>query len=187
MREKILNLLGKGLTPTLVATAVGCEVSYISQLLAEEDFAMQVAQLRCMNLEAATLRDEKWDSLEDQLLAKLEDVMPFMLKPRDILDALTRVNQAKRRGATSIAQPQIAQTTIVNLQLPMVALSRFQALVNNQNEVVQVGDRPLINMPATTLMKSLEDRRAASESSSVPKIAVSSKQAARSVITEDSV
>ena len=74
MRDKILKLLGQGLTPQLVATAVGCEPSYVSQLLSEEAFALEVAQARCANLEEATDRDKKYDKLEDAFLQKLEAI-----------------------------------------------------------------------------------------------------------------
>lgn len=185
MKEKILKLLGAGIPPGLVATTVGCEPSYVSQLLGDEEFALSVAQLRCAQLEAATERDGKYDSLEDKLLEKLEDVLPFMVKPRDILDALTRINAAKRRGAQPVSGAENTKQTIINLTLPQTVVHNY--ITNQQGEVIEVGQRPLVNMPATDLMKSLEDRRALDEQSSRPQIKLGIKEAQRSVYTEDSV
>lgn len=192
MKDKILKLLGNGITSEVVARTVGCDPSYIAQLMADEDFAMQVAAMRCQNLEAATSRDSKYDAIEDQLQQKLEDLLPLMMKPRDILDALTRVNAAKRRGANPLTNTDIqGKQTIINLQLPAITLQHFS--INSDGEVIEVGKRALVNVPAQALMKSLENRRALDDQSSklekpksdLPRI--SSKQAARAVINEESV
>jgi hypothetical protein len=185
MEDKILKLLGSGISPGVVATTVGCDPSYVSQLLGREDFALKVAEMRCATLEAATTRDNKYDSIEDRLLEKLEDVLPFMMKPRDILDALTKVNAAKRRGAQPLTTVDTSKQVIINLSLPVQIVKNF--VQNKQGEVIEVGDRQLINMPAADLMKSLEQRRALDEQSSAPQIKLSSEQSKRSVFTEDSV
>lgn len=197
MKDKILKLLGQGLSPGVVASAVGCDASYISQLMTEDDFALEVAKLRCENLEEASTRDKKYDSIEDRLLEKLENVLPFMLKPRDILDAISRINAAKRRGANPLTNTDLHQkTTIINLQLPAITLQHFT--LNERHEVIEVGKRALVNMPASALMKSLEERSATSNASQktneLPDLSkqpeplkLSTKQAARAVLSEDSV
>lgn len=190
MRDQILKLLGNGLSPTLVATTVGCTPAYISQLMQEDEFALEVAKRRCANFEQAADRDAKYDKLEDALLSKLEDILHLMMKPRDILDALTRINAAKRRGTVAVPNADDVKTTIINLHLPSIALQAFQ--LNGQSEVVQVGERELVNMPAGALMKSLEERSAKDaslpsprEKTQLPKLDF--KQTERAVITPDSV
>jgi hypothetical protein len=186
MREKILNLLGHGHPPQVVALAVGCEPSYVSQLMSEDQFALEVAKLRCGNLEELTTRDAKYDSLEDRLLEKLDDLLPFMMKPRDVLDALTRINAAKRRGVAPVLDLAATKTTIIALQLPQVIHQHFS--INGQGEVMEVGDRALVNMPAALLMKSLEARSLENAEKEQPRIPnLSSKQAERAVITVDSI
>src|SRR5882672_10943954 len=80
-RERVLKLLGQGVEQEVVATAVGVSPSYISQLLADPEFASAVAELRLLNLEAASDRDSKYEALEDKLLKKLDETADYMTKP----------------------------------------------------------------------------------------------------------
>lgn len=182
MKDRILKMLGNGLSASVVAQAVGCDPSYISQLMQDEVFALEVAKLRCMEVEEEIARDNKYDQLEDLLLEKLENILPMLMRPRDILEALTRVNAAKRRATVGQPQDLGQKTTIVQLILPQVAISKFQ--LNSQGEVIEVGNRPLINLPAAELLKSLENG-----GDNAPKtlLGPSIKKGAGTVLTEDSV
>lgn len=185
LQDKILKLLGSGLAPAVVATTVGCEPSYISQLLASESFALEVAKLRCADIEEDLARDNKYDQLEDKLLEKLNNVLVFMVRPRDILQAIQVINNAKRRSLGSNQSPNEGKTVHVHLSLPVSVIQQFQ--LNKENEVISVEGRVLANMPAATLMKSLEDKRAQNEQKSMPTLKLSSKQAERAIITPDQV
>lgn len=184
-KEQVKKLLGNGLTPGLVATTVGCDPSYISQLMADETFALEVAKIRVESYESAIGRDQKYDSLEDRLIKKLEDILPLMVRPRDVLDALTRINAMKRRGTMIAPTGDEIKTQIIQLHMPLTILQQFA--LNGASEVVQVGDRNLTNLPAATLMKSLEEKESenASQTQPIPRLSV--KQAERSIITEDSI
>lgn len=184
MKDRILNLLGQGIAPVIVAQTVGCNPSYISQLLQEEEFALAVAKLRCEGIEKEVNRDNKYDALEDKLLEKLENVLPFMLKPRDILDALTRINAAKRRATVGVSETGTGKTTIINLTLPTIVVQKYQT--NQNNEVIDVSGRALINLPPQTLLKSLENLEA-KDATPPPLPKLSSEQVKRAAITEDSV
>lgn len=151
MKDRLIALLGNGVAPSAAAAAVGCDPSYVSQLLKAPDFAAKVAELRSASLMAATERDGKWDSLEDKLLAKLEDLLPFMLRPMEVVKALTAVNAAKRRGAGQEQSQQV--TNVVVLQLPPVVRQRFQ--LNAAKEVIEVDGRTLLTMDGSQLLKGL--------------------------------
>lgn len=159
-QDRVIQLLGSGLSAEVVATAVGCEPSYISQLLADDEFAKKVSELRIQNLQAATKRDNKWDEIEDKLLDKLKDSVEYIMKPREILAALATVNSAKRRGATAQESLTI-NNTVVNLTLPQKAVHNF--VVSQTNQVIAVNDQSLLTMPSMNVKsllqqaKSLED------------------------------
>lgn len=153
---KILEMLGNGLSPEVTASALGLSPSYISQLLAQEDFATQVTGLRFANLQAATSRDREYDSLEDALLAKMKDLVPMMYKPMEIVRALTVINAAKRRGASAPENTVINQT-IVQLTLPTLLTNRF--IKNEANQVIATGEQELITIPASQLSNKLEGLR----------------------------
>lgn len=155
-QDKIKELLGQGLANEVVAAAVGCTPSYISQLLADDAFASDVMQMRVENLARHNRKDNKLDQIEEQLIDHLaEDVTSRRIyKPHDVLKAFAVINAAKRRGAsnTSGANPQGG---IVNLTMPTVVIQQF--VTNAQKEVVAVGDKSLNTITPERLLGMLKD------------------------------
>jgi len=149
-KERMLKLLGNGLQPLVVANTLGCDPSYVSQALMDEDFKGRVLALRMENLNAATTRDKLIDKIEDKLLDKLNDTVEYLIKPREILGAFNIVNAAKRRGA-QVQGDVLIQNNIVSITLPPAAQEKF--ITNGQGEVVQVGARTTITMPFQKLLK----------------------------------
>lgn len=152
---RILELLGNGLAPEVVAAAAGVTASFISQLLSTEDFAAQVTELRFANLQDATTRDKRYDSLEDKVLDKLEESIDMCYyKPMELIRVLGIVNGAKRRGASAPEHTAI-NNTIVNLVMPVQIMQRFTTDANNQVVEVQSGieTQTLVTMPSSMLLK----------------------------------
>lgn len=145
---RILNFLGNGFEPARVASAVGCEPSYISQLLSDQDFADQVQARRLDALQAATERDDRLNGLEDTLITRTEALIsqPFAFtKPMEAIRALHMVNGLKRRGAgADQVGGNVTNNTVVTLVLPEVTMGKFTVDINNQ--VVQAGNQTLVTM-----------------------------------------
>lgn len=152
--ERILSLLGQGLSETTVASAVGVTVARISQMLSDEQFRERVAELRYNNLAAATGRDNKYDSIEDSLLVKLEASMGMMFRPMEILKALQIVNTAKRRGQGT-PEHMMTAATVIQLQIPTKVVNNFLMSANRQ--VVSAGDQELVTMQSSRLLQQLKD------------------------------
>lgn len=151
-RSQIRDLLGSGLSNELVASAVGCTPSYISQLMSEQDFADEVIALRAAFLQGNTRRDRGIDKIEEGLIERLEELMPALYKPNDVLRAFAVLNAAKRRGmagqtAVSASQP------IVQLQIPVVVVQKF--VVSKDSEVIEVSGQTLVTKPSHQLLKEL--------------------------------
>lgn len=156
--SRALELLGQGIGPEQTASAVGLSVSRISQLLSDPEFASQVADRRFKNLSKHNERDLKYDNMEDLLLKKLENCLPFMLKPMEIVAALTKINAAKRRGASapdSITQQQ----TVVQLVMPVQIVNKFKLDANRQ--VLEAGEQTLITAQSSHLQDMLKQRKEA--------------------------
>ena len=158
--SRALTLLGQGVGPEMVASALGVSVSRISQLLSDPNFASEVASLRFTNLSKHAERDSKYDSLEDQLLDKMRDLLPMMYKPLEILRAIQTINAAKRRGS-STPEAIIGQKTVVSLVMPTQITQIFAAqntalTVNTQNQVVKVGDTDLVTVQSMRMDSLLE-------------------------------
>ena len=201
MKDRIQKLLGSGLSPALVSSVVGCDPSFISQLLSEPDFALSVAEMRVRDIEVLRARDTKYDSLEDAFLERLENLLPMMLKPRDVLSALQVINAAKRRASEFIT-PQTPTTVnnIVLLQLPTKTVSSFE--LNTKNEIISIDSNALVAMPTSLLMKEVsalpllpseEKGKNVNTPPATPSTPVSSEKEKRlcapisSIITEDSI
>lgn len=155
-KQQIKDLLGNGLTITVVANAVGCDASYISQLLSDDVFAAEVSEKRTKALTADTIRDTTIDGIEDRLLSKLSEVVDdgAFVRPRDLLSAVAIVNKLNRRGKP-IHQGINPGTinNIVNISLPPQVQRRFAT--NTVNEVIEVEGRTLVTMTAHQLLKNL--------------------------------
>ena len=82
---RIKKLLGNGLPSSAVAEAVGVDPSFVSQLLADEDFKREVLTAKAARAEQALERDARWDRIEDKVLEKAEQMLPLISRPRDLI------------------------------------------------------------------------------------------------------
>jgi hypothetical protein len=165
--ERALQLLGSGLGPEIVASAVGVTASRISQLLSDPEFAAEVATLRFQSLQSHNERDNKYDTLEDALLAQLKNCLPLMHKPLEIVRAIGVINSAKRRGAS--APEQIThQNTVLNLVIPIALIQKFTTNINNQ--VIHAGEQTLETIQSGTLLDSAKKKGSQNESINSPRI-----------------
>lgn len=156
-KEKALELLGAGLENVVVANALGVSESMVSQWLSDDTFANEVQKLKLQNLTEATSRDRKWNTLEDQLLDKLEKLLPFIVNPGVVLQALKTVNAAVRRGSPRELGAQ-AQSTHVHLHMPQLLAAKF--VVNQVNQVIEVDGRSVATMPANAVVQEMNRRKA---------------------------
>lgn len=146
---RALELLGKGLPPGVVASALGVDPSRITQLLADTEFSSKVVEKKFESLSKHTTRDLAIDKLEDDLLGKLKDTLPFMTRPMEILKSFSVINAAKRR--TLGMSPEVSQAqTIVTLNIPSIIIQKFTQNVNNQ--VTQVGQQSLVTIQSSTML-----------------------------------
>jgi hypothetical protein len=152
--ERALALLGSGVSPTLVASACGVDISRISQLASDPEFANKVASLRYENLSKHNLRDSKLDSLEDRLIEKLEGTIDYVMNPEKITRMLLSVNSMKRRGS-SAPEAVIATKETVKLTMPVALLQQFNQniQVNLNNQVVRSGDQELVTIQSSNMHK----------------------------------
>lgn len=155
--ERALTLLGQGLGPEVVASAVGVTVSRISQLLSTPEFSAQVADLRYKNLSKHNERDNAYDRMEDTLLQKLQDLLPFMVRPMEVLKAIQVINAAKRRGS-SAPESITNQQTVVQLVMPTQIINRYT--LNSNNQVITAGQQDLVTVQSSSLPALLAARKA---------------------------
>ena len=152
---QIEELLGSGLSNEVVAAAVGCDPSYITQLLSDEDFHNAVVQRRTKNLQRFSERDLKLDTIEDFIVEKIESALPMMYKPNELLRAFQILNAAKRRGPQSGASSTMTNQTVVNIRLPEAIRQKY--VVNGNGEVIGVDDQTLVTMSSRNVLENLRN------------------------------
>lgn len=151
--DRALSLLGQGCGPELVASAIGVSVSRISQLLSTPEFATKVAELRFASLARHNERDQRADRIEDMLLEKLENVIPYITDPMKLVAAYTRINAAKRRGSSS-PEAITSQTQVVSLNIPSVIVNQYNRQdiqVNINNQVIKAGNQDLVTVQSANM------------------------------------
>ena len=146
--SRALALLGAGIAAETVASALGVTPARISQLLSDEEFARQVTELKFHNLQKHNVRDSTYDTIEDSLLEKFQEMMPLLVRPMEILKAMHVINGAKRRGQ-STPDAIHTQQTIVQLNMPVQVIAKFAKDVNNQ--VIEAGEQTLLTIPSSKL------------------------------------
>lgn len=157
MKDKIKQLLGLGIEAKVVSSAVGCAESYVSQLMSDETFAAEVQELRALNLSESAERDSKWNKIETSLLGKLEEICEqgFLSgDPFKLARILAIVNAAKRRAIPQELSANTARPIVV-LTIPVAIAAKF--VVNGRNQVVEIEGRTVATLPASGVMKKLEE------------------------------
>lgn len=154
-QQQVKELLGNGLSVGVVASAVGCTDSYITQLLSDEEFAAEVSRLRIISLAGDKKRDLNIDVIEDRLITKLGNAVEegAFYKPHDLLRAFSVLNNAKRRASIGSSGDFNQHNTVININIPTPIAKKFT--INQQGEVLQVDDQTLVTMPTGQLLKSL--------------------------------
>lgn len=154
--ERIKKLLVHIPDHTRVAHLAGVDVSYISQLMADEVFKESVLAERIMAGEAKVRMDDSADSMEQLLLDKLKRALPMMVKPMEIVRAYEVLNKAKRKVDTGTLGSSQEGGTVLSLRIPKHTALRFR--VDSRGEVIEVEGRPLVTMPSTGLLKLMGER-----------------------------
>lgn len=158
IRDRIQTMMSSGLEPAVIARAVGCEPSYISQLMEDEGFREAVQAARIVNLTDATERDKRLSRLEDSAIERLEATIPMVMKPMDAAKILQIVNNTKRRGAELSGGNATSGAPVVQLMLPEAA--RVQFTFNSSNQIIDVEGRSMAPLPTTRLVQMAAERRA---------------------------
>lgn len=154
--DRAATLLGSGIKPEVVAASLGVSPARISQLLSDENFSARVAELRYQNLAKHNQRDDAADKIEDRILEQLEEAIPLIHRPMELVRAYQIVNAAKRRGA-STPEAIVEKQSIVQLVVPVQIINKFQ--VNAQGQAVTVGEQDLLTIQSGALDNLVKEKR----------------------------
>lgn len=157
MKDRIIEMLGHGVSAVQVAQAVGCDESYISQLLSSPEIFEAVSLAKAKHFSAYVEQDNFLDDAEKNALEKVATLIPFITRPSDAVRVYGVLNAAKRR-TTDAATHANAVAATVSLDLPEASRVRFTITADKQ--VIEIEGRSMATMPARTLAARLEQRNA---------------------------
>lgn len=155
IRDSALTLLSQNVTPSSVAATLGVTESYVSQLMAQEDFASELS-LKKQELAAEDQEhDNALDRTEARYLQILEQKAPFANIAQATI-AFRALNAARRRKDTRGPQAQEHGGTVVNLTIPVAIVPQY--VLNSQSEIVEVEGRTMAGATAESLNRILAAR-----------------------------
>lgn len=156
--DKIIELLGRGYSATVVASAVGCDDSYISQLTAQPEVREAIANLRLKHVAGSVALDDSVDELEKDALARLHKLLPFVTKPMEAVRIYQIANSATRRS-TQVAGATAPQAQLVQISLPNIMAVQFK--LSSDKQVVEINGKSMAALPSALLNKRMEERKSA--------------------------
>lgn len=151
IRDRIISLVGQGVSQALVAEATGVTPSYVSQLLQQPDVSAEVAAIRAESLEGDIAQDKAIDSAETAALKLLAQKMVFA-KPGELAGIFGTLNKARRRALI----PETADTAGVGALNVTIVLPKQAAIsltMNSESQVIEVDGRTLAPLPSRELPK----------------------------------
>lgn len=159
MKDRILKLLVSGYKQSDICGIVGCTPSYISQLMADEDFKAKVI---AGMTEAAQENDEevhlenRYQKLKHKILNNIEESLPNAELPQLVraLEVVDKVeDNTKRRKMPVPSAGNVINGTvhITNIALPAHALAAPAPIVtlNEKSEIIAIDNKPLAPMSST--------------------------------------
>ncbi len=161
--DRVASLLASGLKPSQVATIVGASPGRISQLIATEEFQLQLSAKTALidkeDIEEKSLT-AKYLAAEHALIQQVMEMAP-VAELRDVTAALRVVGerQEKMKARTLAPPSQITQQTFVSISLPSHAISRPSVERTSSNEITAIGGNtiaPLNALAVTNLFASLK-------------------------------
>jgi hypothetical protein len=159
MEDRIVELLGAGVLPSVVAQTVGCDPSYISQLMGREEIAAKVAELRMAKTVGMVEHDGKIQDFEELALQKIGTLLPMQNDIMKVTRVFQVLNGARRSAEHNGAGAPQQPGTVVTLNLPAAAHVEFKLTTDGQ--VVEVAGRSMVPMPSHQVSAQLRARQAA--------------------------
>lgn len=143
-QERARELLGEsGLPAHVVAATLGVTPGYISQLLADANFAYDVQTLRFKRTQSYAKRDEKIEAIEDKLLEKIATSVKFANKLPELTKAFQVMNAAKRRGTVDVNDSGLTTGVTITLTMPKTTVNTYQVRLDVNNNVVEAGSQSM--------------------------------------------
>lgn len=158
IEDKAINLLCRGISQVDVAKACGVDESRISQLMGDEEFKAKLIDAKFKKYGEQARMDETYDSMEAKLQQRFEALIPMIHKPKDVLDAMQKLNAMKRRsGIIDADQNKINE--VATLTVPIAIINKYNIVVDQStNRVIEANGQPLLTAQPNQVVDANEIR-----------------------------
>ena len=175
-QDRIASLLVRGMEPAMIARIVGCDPSYISQLLKDEAFQWHLQELsKEMEEEAvegtkehrqeeALFYTDRLAASEHEILDKILKELPYMAA-REALVALDVVGKRRDAITTAIDRDKAKATftmdgqgTVQTVEITIPTICIPELTFSGNREIIAIGNKSVNPMPTGQLKKMLEPR-----------------------------
>lgn len=148
-RDRLVSLLGAGVSQTAAALACGVTDGYISQLLEDPQVIAAIGNLRAEKLETAIKVDKSVEALEARALETLAAKLPYAKSALETARIYQILNTAKRKATSSDLSSDAASDQLVTIVLPKAA--KVHVALNTQNQVIEIQGRSMATLPSKSL------------------------------------
>lgn len=165
-RDKIIGLLGAGVSQTLAAEAAGVSDGYVSQLLLDDNVRAEIAAKKSAKLEQHVEVDSKIEDLERLALKVMEKKLNSgVVSLSDATRTFSVLNAAKKKSEDSAMGNNAANVDTVIIVLPKAAKTMIQ--ISGDNQIVEIDGKTTAPLPSKVL-PSLQQKLAANPSPQLP-------------------
>ena len=158
MEDRIVELLGAGVKPGVVAASVGCDPSYVSQLLEREDVLAKVQDLRAQRAAELIGKDNDINDIEQLALNRIKTLLPMQTNLALVTKVFTAMNGARKSTDVGLAQQGAQPGAIVSLNLP--AAAEVFLKVTTDNQVVEIAGRSMVPLASSQVSAKLREKQA---------------------------
>lgn len=148
--DKILQAVVAGISQTAIAQMMNVSDGLISQVINTDEFQIRLRQKRATQMAQAAIRQEKLESLQDKLIDKVDNLIPFITKPTEATAALRAIAEVAKNNMPMTGETQEA-SNVVTIYMPTAIGVNFQ--LNSQNEVIDIDGRTIVGANATQIME----------------------------------
>lgn len=176
MEQRIVELLGAGLSQSVVAQSVGVDASYVSQVATAN--AETIEQARAARAAEYVEHDNSIHALEKLALERLGKMLPLTSDVMKLTKVFQVLNSARRSLDHGMAAAGATPATIVSIELPPAAQLHFKLTADQQ--VIEVEGRSMVPMPSHQVAAQLRAQKAArllEHSTALPRMPVVSERA----------
>lgn len=165
-KRQVAALLAKGVSTSHVAATVGCEDSYISQLLHDPE----VLEFMQAEKEAVSAKDAAFDEMlmetEEQALELIKQRLPFA-NMQTALQTFRTLNAAHKRKEARIGP---APSTVVQVNLTLPASAHVHYVTNARQEIIEVEGRTMLSATPQSIEALVAARLADKGDKVIPKV-----------------